>query len=398
MAEHHVLHVINSLGFSGGAEQQLLANLASFRDHSLRHSVCRLYEYEATDRTEQLPGGMHLHTLFGVGEVRSRPAAVRRLDLLVRQLRPNLIHATLQDASLAARLVTARRRIPLLESFVNISHDLVRTIDNPAVTPTKLRFHRLVDRGTIRRRQHFHALSQVVADSWVDAVGLDAARIRIIPRGIDTTHYRPAATISERTWLHENLGLPEEARILLNVGRHEPQKGQRYLLQAFEIIASECEDVALVLIGRRGNVSDDLQQLARSSRHSARIHFFPEQADVAPFMRSAEIFVFSSLFEGLGVSLLESLASAVPAVVFDRPPMSELVLSSGGGVVAAPRDPAALAREAIRLLGEPERLRDMGSAARSYVAREHSVAATAAATEEYYREILVRFARTGDSL
>lgn len=397
MAKHHVLHVINSLGFSGGAEQQLLANLAHFRDDSLQHSVCRLYEYEDTDRTDQLPKGVRLHTLFGLAEVQSRPAAIRRLDRLVGQLRPNLIHATLQDAALAARLVTARRHIPLLESFVNISHDLVRTVDNPAVTPTKLRLHRLVDRATIRRRQHFHALSQVVADSWADAVVLDAARIRIIPRGIDTTHYRPAATPSERTWLHQKLGLSEETRILLNVGRHEPQKGQRYLLQAFEIIASECKDVALVLVGRRGNVSDELEQLARSSQHSARIHFFPEQSDVAPFMRSAEIFVFSSLFEGLGVSLLESLASAVPAAVFDRPPMSELVLSSGGGVVAPLRDPAALATETIRLLAEPDRIRDMGSAARSYVSRENSVAATAAATEEFYREILTG-GWTGDSL
>ena len=106
MSPRLVLHVIDSLGTVGGAEQQLVANLRRFTDPRLRHALAVVYEDTGGTRSGEVPASVPIHLLYQGG---ARPSGrwdlLRNFDQAVAEIRPHLIHGSLANAGLAARLV-----------------------------------------------------------------------------------------------------------------------------------------------------------------------------------------------------------------------------------------------------------------------------------------------------
>ena len=106
MNDQLVLHVIDSLGTVGGAEQQLVANLRRFADRRLRHALAVVYEDTVGSRSGEVPDEAPIDLLYQGG---ARPSGrwdlVRSFDGAVTEIRPHLIHGSLANAGLAARLV-----------------------------------------------------------------------------------------------------------------------------------------------------------------------------------------------------------------------------------------------------------------------------------------------------
>lgn len=385
-----VLHVINSLGVSGGAEQQLVSNLAAFRDSRLEHHVAYLYEYDFETRTaDAVAAASSVTPVMGSDGKRSRLGTIKKLDHVVRDIGPDLIHCSLADAALASRVVGRRRRIPVVESLVNISHDPVRTIDNPAVTRPKLALHRLVDRLTMRSVARFHALTDAVKESWVESVGIDAEKVTVIPRGVDMS--RLDATMADgpgKPQLLAELGLPLDSEIVLSVGRQEAQKGQRYLVQAMRSLVEASPSRVLLIAGRPGNAATTLQELVAELGLEDHVRILGRRTDVPALIAACDVFAFPSLFEGLGVALLEAMACAAPIVTTDAPPMNAVLRSGVDGLTVAPRDIAALASAIGELLHDPGRARALGASARQRVSDEFALPDTAWRVEQLYLDEL----------
>jgi glycosyltransferase involved in cell wall biosynthesis len=385
-----VLHVIDSLGNVGGAEQQLVEQLRRFSDHRFRHSVACLYDTGASQsRQALLPETVSLYHLVATTERKpSRWQTQQRLDSLVLQLQPDLLHCSLPDASLAARIVARRRKLPLIETLVNISHERVRTQDNPSVTPIKLAFHRLLDRATMQGVTRFQAISPAVAESWNRVVGLSTARISVIPRGIDVGAFADIDRGNARRIIRAELSLPESALILLNLGREQPQKGQRFLIEAMSRIVESVPEAILLIAGSPGLHSQILRQNVSERGLETAVRFLGRRQDVPQLFGASDLFVFPSLYEGLGVSLLEAMAAGLAVITTDRPPMSEVVDNGLNGVLVPPGDPTALAEAVLELAGDPSARQRMGEAARSVVAARFSIDSTARQVEQLYSEVL----------
>ena len=342
---HLVLHVIDSLGNVGGAEQQLVEQLRRFSDRRLRHAVVCLYKTgPGQSRDALLPSTVSLFHLFDTNERKpTRWQAQKRLNSLVLQLEPDLIHCSLPDASLASRIVARRRKLPLIETLVNISHEQVRTEGNPSVTPLKLAFHRLLDRATMRSVTRFQAISPAVAESWSRVVGLSQARMSVIPRGIDTEAFAGVDRQDTRRKIRNELSLPESALILLNLGREQPQKGQRFLIEAMSQIVASVPEAILLIAGSPGLQSQVLRQNVADRGLEATVRFLGRRQDVLQLLGASDLFVFPSVYEGLGVSLLEAMAAGLAVITTDRPPMSEVVDHDVNGVLVPAGDPTAIA-------------------------------------------------------
>ena len=383
-----VLHLIDSLGRSGGAEQQLVANLGRMSDPRLRHHVLCLYEPDDTSRAPELPESVGLSVATD-GRRGGRLRLARAVDRCVVGLDPDLIHCSLPDAALGARLAGWRRRIPVIESLVNISHEPVRIQDNPAVSRVKLAAHRALDRVTMRRVARFHALSGAVARSWIDTVRLPADRIVVIPRGVEVP---PAPTAEERdrtrAGLLAELGVGSSSLMILNVGRQVAQKGQIYALRAMPAILGRFPDTVLVSAGSQGPLTPVLGAEARRLGLERHVRWLGIRSDIPRLMAAADVFVFPSLYEGLGVSLLQALAAGLPCVTTDRPPMTEVVDHEVTGLLAPAGEPAALAAAVVRL-GEDAALRvRLGAAGRQRVRDSFDLATTSDAIERMYLDAL----------
>lgn len=387
-ATQRVVHVIDSLGLSGGAEQQMAVNLRRFSDRRLEHHVICLYTAEGRTRSSELPAHIPIRILFPTGErTRNRLKLILRLYGVIRVMRPALIHCTLPDASLAARISGILRNVPVIESLVNISHEPVRQIDNPRVTGTKLALHRLVDRLTIRSVEHFHVLSEAVATSWAGAVGIPRERMTVIPRGLEIrgSSLGRAWTRSE---LLEDLGLPGDSFVILNVGRQVAQKGQLYALRALPSILKRVPRAVFLSAGSEGGMTMSLRAESERLGLADRAIWLGVRDDIRSLMPAADVFVFPSLYEGLGVSLLEAMAAGLAVVVTDVPPMNELVEQGKTGMLVPPRDPEAIAR-AVRTLAMDEDLRRaLGNLARAHVIANFDAEDTARRLEALYLDVL----------
>lgn len=360
-----VMHVIDSLDVSGGAEKQLIANLRSFDRTTLRHELV-LVESASDARDDAIADLLQIETLVPRGRA-SRTQAISRLRNLVRDRRPDLIHATLPKAALSTRIVSRLEGIAAVESLVNISHEAIRTIDNPSVTTTKLRFHAVLDRLSMSSLAGFHAVSEAVADSWTDTVGLDRSRIEVIPRGVDLWDFDmiTAERQQHRESVRREFGLPPGSVLVLSVGRVEPQKGHRYLVEAMSDLIRRRPEVRLLIVGRDGAASPVVRSTIEARKLRRHVMLTGARLDLPRLLAASDVFAFPSLFEGNGGNaMIEAMVAEVPIVTTGAPPMTDLIPDDCYGVLVPRQSPNEISKGILKLIENPDLGKQLAEAAR----------------------------------
>lgn len=126
--------------------------------------------------------------------------------------------------------------------------------------------------------------------------------------------------------------------MLLSVGRQEYQKGQRYLIEAMRQI--ETDRVVLLVAGREGHATGELRAAAADL---ASVRFLGHRDDLPEILAAADVFVFPSLYEGLGGSLIEAMALGLPIIASDLPAVREVVRQGSNALLVEPASSTALA-------------------------------------------------------
>jgi len=155
---------------------------------------------------------------------------------------------------------------------------------------------------------------------------------------------------------------PKKGFTLLYVGRLAPLKDHATLLQAVALTRTHHPDVQLWIVGD-GPVEFSLRRLTFELGLNDCVTFFGEQADVSPFMLAADLFVSSSVTEGLPVSLLEAMSVGLPAVVTDVGGMREIARLSGAITVVPSSDPESMAAALSDAIARRQELPKMGQLA-----------------------------------
>src|SRR5580692_5013949 len=156
---------------------------------------------------------------------------------------------------------------------------------------------------------------------------------------------------------------PKKGFTLVHVGRLAPLKDHATLLQAFALTRKHHRDVQLWIVGG-GPLESSLNKLAYELGLNECVTFFGEQADVSPFMLAADLFVSSSVTEGLPVSLLEAMSVGLPAVLTDVGGMGEIARLSGAVTLVPSCDPEGMAAALCDALARRQELPKMGKLAR----------------------------------
>jgi glycosyltransferase involved in cell wall biosynthesis len=349
-----LFYVINGLG-PGGAERSLADLLPFYRRAGIDPTVICLRHREHGMEGEVRIGGSELRFLRGGGILGN----ARELRKLIRRDRPDLVHTTIFEADIVGRLAAAGLGVPVLTSLVNTSYDPVRLKD-PNIRPSRLTATRLVDGWTARHlTTHFHAITQAVKDSAVESLGIRASRVTVVERGRER-HRLGHPGAQRRAAARAALGLGPGDEVLVTVGRQEFQKGQRHLLEAFAAIAQSRPRLVLLIVGREGHATAELRQVHQESGLGERVRFLGYRSDVAEMLAAADLFVFPSLYEGLGGALIEAMALGLPIVASDIPALREVVEEGNNAMLVPPGDPRALADALRRMLDDPARAATFG--------------------------------------
>lgn len=141
------------------------------------------------------------------------------------------------------------------------------------------------------------------------------ADFRVLNNAIDAGKYAFDADI--RSTVRRELGLPADALVVGHVGRFDPQKNHRFLVEIFEKMP---EDARLLLVGD-GVLRPDVEQQAEALGIRDRILFTGVRTDVDRLLQAMDVFLMPSLFEGLPVSIVEAQAAGLPCLISDKVPI-----------------------------------------------------------------------------
>jgi glycosyltransferase involved in cell wall biosynthesis len=180
--------------------------------------------------------------------------------------------------------------------------------------------------------------------------------------------------------------------VVLTVGSLTPQKDQATLLEAFARVA-RTRDEARLLIAGEGALRADLERRRDALGLGDRVRFLGDREDVADLLEACDLFVLSSVREGLSVTLLEAMRAGRAVVATDVGGNAEAVARDVTGRIVATRDPRALAGALESLLGDPARREAFGSAARARFAERFTAERMVRETEALYREALAEAGR-----
>jgi glycosyltransferase involved in cell wall biosynthesis len=222
----------------------------------------------------------------------------------------------------------------------------------------------------------FIAASEAIRQMLV-ADGIPADQVVTVHEGIDVEHVVAAPPVN----VHEAFWLPHHAPVVGNVAALVPHKGQRYLVDAAHLVVQEIPDTRFIILGE-GELREHLEKQVRE--HSLEKHVLLPgfRTDVLGCIKGFDLFVMSSVTEGLGTSLLDAMACRRPIVATSAGGIPEIVEDGVNGLLVPPRDAHALAAAIVRALKDEGLRKRMGEAGFERVTArftvEHMVRATAA--------------------
>jgi glycosyltransferase involved in cell wall biosynthesis len=210
--------------------------------------------------------------------------------------------------------------------------------------------------------QRYIAVSEANARYLTEQKRLPARKITVIHNGCDIERFDP--TRRPPPGLRSELGFAAEDPVLLVLGRLEPQKGHRILLDAMPEVHRRFPRARLVCAGD-GTLRGELEAQARSLGLAQVVRFVGYQPDVTPWLALADVSVLPSFYEGLPLAAVESLAAGRPVVATAVDGTPEVVVEGETGLLVSPGDPAGLANALCRLLGDPAGRARLGRAGRA---------------------------------
>jgi glycosyltransferase involved in cell wall biosynthesis len=229
-----------------------------------------------------------------------------------------------------------------------------------------------------------HAVIGVSADvtrSLVADVGVDAKRAGLIANGIDLSRFRPDA--AQRVAFRAGHGIPADALLFGIVARLVPVKDHASLVTAFGRVHAKESRARMVFAGD-GPCRPELERQVVAAGLAAAVTFLGEVRQPQDVLRALDVYVLSSTSEGMNLTLLEAMATALPIVATAVGGNAEVVLDGRTGLLVPPSNPAALA-EAMLRLAQDERCRaDFGAQSRQRAEESYSQAATLRAYERLY--------------
>jgi glycosyltransferase involved in cell wall biosynthesis len=377
-----LLYVIDGLG-TGGAERSLAEMLPGFRSAGLEVGVACFRRARWGVEAEILAAGHRVWFLESSGWA----GRIARLSGLLDEFRPDLLHTTLFQSDLAGRIAALRTRPRVVSSLVNMPYEDERAGHDRGVTRAKLAAARWAERVTARSVHRFHAITHAVKDATVRRLRIPPDRIEVIHRGRDPSRLAPSSA-AERSATRAFLGVGADHRLLVAVGREEYQKGHLHLIDAFARLATADPRLRLVMAGRPGNASAAMDEAVARSGVGDRIARLGHRDDVPRVIAAADLFVFPSLWEGLGGVLLEAMALGAPIIASDLPPVREILGPSSGAKTVPTADPVALAEAIGSLLARPADAAAMADRAQEAFHQEFTVAVSTERMLDLYRRVL----------
>ncbi|MFH1776262.1 MAG: glycosyltransferase [Candidatus Omnitrophota bacterium] len=205
-----------------------------------------------------------------------------------------------------------------------------------------------------------------VAGFMVKEENINRQKIKTILNGIDVGRF--SRQDMQKT-LKKELGIDEDTRVIGTVGRLVEVKDHLTLIKSFSLVLDKLKNVILIIVGD-GPLRKKLEDFSRDIEVRKNIMFLGARDDVDKVLQIFDLFVLSSLSEGLPLALIEAMAASIPVVATAVGGNCEVVPDEKTGYLVTPKEPKQMAEKIITILTDKKLQKKMGECACQRV-REH---------------------------
>jgi glycosyltransferase involved in cell wall biosynthesis len=352
-----VLFIQDSLG-TGGAEKSNSELWYFLREHGVSLKIIVLEHRQKGIEKEILDNGFDVTFI----DNQSLWQQVGSIAKIIKDFQPNIVHSVLFRASLRTRLAKLKANFYHIESLVNCTYDPIRFAD-PKINATALRLYRWLDKITIKKwTDECIAITNEVREHYLQHLKIKPSKVSVIFRGRKANTFLEHK-IESRKEITTELQLATADIIVTHVGRQEYQKGHLSLLKAIKSIDEQlfAANVKFLFCGRDGNNTKEIETFLANENLKTAILFLGHRYDVNKILVASDVFVFPSLYEGLGGSLIEAQAAALPIICSDIKVFQEVVARDVNAFMFSLNDTAALAEKLLILTASKELRTKMGA-------------------------------------
>ena len=369
-----LLLVVDSLDV-GGAERHVTDLALALRREGHEVEVACSVAGPLSPRLES--AGVPVRPL--VGDLVKRRASVayaRNLRGLLREARPDLMHAHIYASTVAAAVATRGTKVPLV-------------VTEHTEASWQGRRARLLNGWVCRRAERVIAVSNAIRRRVIERDRVPPGKITVVPNAVV-----PAPADASPPDL---LGGLRGGPLVGIVARHQPEKGVQTFLKAAARVALRFPEARFPIVGD-GPLRGELELLAERIGLTDRACFLGFRSDASSVMRSLDVLVVPSRTEGSPLVTLEAMAAGVPVVASAVGGIPDQVRHESEGLLVPPGDPGALSDAIMRLLEDPGFARGLGEGGRRRAATEFGYGTMLRRIEAVYRAALGQTAAQGSEV
>jgi len=357
------LHIDTSRNWTGGSNQ-VMHTVMGLR---ARRERAALVAHPQGELFRRMSEGTDLIPLAPDHEIDL--GAAWRLSRVIRQLRPDLVHAhdpfAVTMAATALSIAEPQPR-PVLVASRRIGVRLE---------------HSSFARWAFAQVDGFIASSRVIGDRLAND-GVPRVKIAIVNEGVDVDRIErlPPANVRAEFFL------PTQAPVVGNVAALVPRKGQHHLIDAAAITVRQVPDARFVIVGE-GGLRHALEEHIRHRHLERHVFLTGFRNDALALTGGFDLFAVSSIGEGMCTALVEAMAASKAAVATDAGAIPEVMVDGETGYIVPARDDHAMAARIVQLLKNPALRERMGEAARERARERFSVERMIDGTQAVYASL-----------
>jgi len=359
-----ILHINTERTWRGG-EQQTLNLLVGLKTRRVASDLVCQPDSPMQERADG--AGVNVIPIAMHGEIDL--AAALRIRKLIKQFNYDIIHCHTSHAhSLAFLASVGTGSIRLVTRRVDFSifrHSFLKL--------SGIKYRYMAD--------YYIAISHKIKEVLVSD-GLAGNRIFVAHSGIDSQRFMTA----DGGRLRAEFNIAENQPVIINVAHLAGHKGQIHLVRAIPQVLAKLPDARFFIVGK-GELMAELKAAAAAQGLKDELVFTGFRDDVADFYQIADLYVMSSVQEGLGTAVLDALALAKPVVATNCGGLPEIIQDGRTGRLVAPADPAALANGIIDMLGRAEAAQSMARQGQAMVQKSFSIDAMVENNLKIYHKV-----------
>lgn len=364
-----ILHIIKSLG-RGGAEVLLQETLKLHDKEKYEfHYIYFLPWKNQMVKGLQNAGGVvkniqasrNISILFSIGQIRK----------YIKQNKIVLVHCHLPWAGFAGRLLN-KTLTPILYTEHNKQE----------------RYHwitKIINQFTFNRQTAAIAVSEDVYQSVKKNIN-PSISIKKIENGVNTDFFLRQE--SEGKSIRDQYEIPQDAVVIGTVAVFRFQKRMKEWLQVFHKLSYEHPHLYALIVGH-GPDDAEMKKYIHEAGLSTKVKMAGLQEEVKPFYAAMDIFMMSSVFEGLPIALLEAMSMECAVVCTDAGGVKEVIRNKEDGFLVDVKKWQELYQPVSLLVNSKDAIKEWGAKARKRVVNDFSMEKMVNQLEEVYDEILL---------